>query len=163
MGLFGFLKSKTEPQKKGPTTLPEGHSLHKEDFAVVGMIYHPQSFARLQVVNPDWRKAKKTIAESDLAGKYILHYDYINKPVTLKIDTTNKYGIDRVMVYIAGEHIGYLSEDNDSHAREILEYGSIKYITARITGGEYRVVSKNGTEIKDKAPLRVSVRIAYSV
>ena len=170
MGLFDkFVQLLGDPEtmpgkkKKGPTTLPSDHALHKDDFTVVGMTYHPQSFARLQVANPDWRTAKKKILETGLAGKAIYHYTYINKPVTLKLDPTNRYGTDRVMVFIAGEHVGYLSEENDAHAREILEYGSIKYITAMITGGEYRIVFNDGTEQKNSNPLRVSVRIAYSV
>lgn len=150
-------------KKKGPVTLPTDHTLHKEDFTVVGMHYHPQSFARLQVANPEWRTARKKILESGQAGKAIFHYDYINKPVTLQVDLSNEHGVDRVMVLIAGEHVGYLSEDNDAHAREILEYGSIKYITARITGGEFKRIFADGTEQKDAAPLRVNIRIAYSV
>lgn len=150
-------------KKKGPVTLPTDHSLHKDDFAVVGMHYHPQSFARLQVANPEWRTAKKKILEAEPSGKVIFHYTYINKPVTLQLDPSNEYGVDRVMVFIAGEHVGYLSEDNDAHAREILQYGSVKYITARITGGEYKRIFADGTEQKDAAPLHVNVRIAYSV
>ena len=146
-----------------PTTLPSDHALHKEDFKVVGMTYHKQAFARLQVANPEWRTSKKKIMESDLVRKYIFHYDYVNKPVKLETDKTNQHGIDRTMVFIAGEHIGYLSEDDDRHVAEILKYGSVKYITARITGGDYRIVYPDGTEQKDADPLRVTVRIAYSV
>lgn len=168
MGIFKRLMDRFEentvrPAVKKPTTLPDDHTLHKEDYKVIGMGYHKDSFARLRVANPDWRKGKKAVMESELVNRHIVHYTFIEKPVDLRIDPTNEYGIDRIMVFIAGQHVGYLPEDDSVHVGEILHYGSIKYITAKITGGEYRIVFNDGTELKDEDPMKVSIRIAYSV
>ena len=146
-----------------PQTLPLDGKLHREDFKVIGMNYHPQSFARLQQANPDWRKSKKAILDSELVTKPIFHYSYVNKPVDLRPDLSGQFGKDRIMVFIEGEHVGYLPEDDDIHVGEILRFASIKYITAVISGGEYRVVFRDGTEQKGKDPLSVSVRVGYSV
>lgn len=160
MGLFDSLKKKKEPA--APKTLPADHGLHKEDFKVVGIVYHLPAIARLQEANPDWKMARAKVAASELVNKPIFHYSYVNKPVDLRIDQSNEHGVDRVMVFVAGQHVGYLPED-DGHAAEILRFGSIKYITAKISGGEYRIVSADGSEIKNSTQPSVSVRIAYSV
>ena len=161
MGLFDALKKKREPA--GPKTLPADHTLHKEDYTVVGVHYHEAAIKRLQIARDDYRAAAKKNIEAGLAGQRIWRYDYVNKPVDLKLDPSNQFGVDRVMVFIAGEHVGYISEEDDDHVLEILRFGSVKYITARISGGDYKVVSLNGEAIKSDDRVRISVRIAYSV
>lgn len=168
--LFHLLTDPEEPETKpapaeakGPTTLPDDHTLHKEDYKVIGVGYHKDSLARLQEANPDWRKGKKALMDAGLVNTHIYHYSYIEKPVDLRVDPTNKYGVNRIMVFVAGQHVGYLPEDDSVHVNEILHFGSIKYISARITGGEYRIVFNDGTDQKYTGPVEVRVRIAYSV
>lgn len=160
MGLFDVFKKK-EPE--GPKTLPADHGLHKEDYRAVGMVYHKQAISRIRSANPDWKKSKKAIMESDLVNRHINHYDYVNKPVDLVPEPTNPHDRNAVMVKIAGEHVGYIGQEYNSHVLEILKYGSVKYITAYITGGEYRIVFNDGTEQKHDDPLKINIRIAYSV
>lgn len=161
MGLFSRIVKKQEPE--GPKTLPADHTLHKEDYSVVGMSYHKQAISRIQIANPNWRKSKKVILEENPAGVNMDHYSYVEKPVKLFYDREGKGGAVGVMVLIAGEHVGYIPESDKEHVREILQYGSIKYITAKISGGEYRVIYKDGTEQKGTDPMKIKVRIAYSV
>lgn len=160
MGLIKKIIEKINAPK--PTTLPDDHTLHKETYTVIGTQYHAQSFSRLRAANPDWREAKKRIMESDLVGSRIYHYSYTVKPVDLKPDPSGQFGKNRIMVFVAGEHIGYLRESDDLHVGEILKYASVKYITAKITGGDYRIVYRDGTEQKNTDPLSVTVRIGYS-
>lgn len=161
MALFDIFRK----QKKaaGPTTLPDDHTLHKEAYKTIGMTYHQASFARISTANPDWRKSKKAIMESDSVNHPIYHYSYANKPVDLKVDPTDQFGKDRIMVFIAGQHVGYLPEEDSLHVGEILKYCSIKYITAKVTGGDFRVVYNDGVEHKGSDPLNVSIHIGYSV
>lgn len=161
MGLFDFLQTKKEPA--GPKTLPADHGLHKEDYSVVGMTYHQEEIARIQVANPQWRKSKKTILEEHPEGAAIDHYSYVEKPVKLFYDREGYGGASGIMVLIAGEHVGYISTEDAEHVKEILDYGSIKYMTAKISGGDYRIVFKDGTEQKGRDPLKIKLRIAYAV
>lgn len=162
MGLFDALKKKKEPVYV-PTTLPEDHGLHKEDFRVQGTYYHEAAFKRLQKANPAWRDSAKKCIEEGRVAKEIYHYDYVDRPVDLVIEDMNEYERDAVAVKIAGEHVGYISSEDRLHVVEILRYGSIKYITAKVWGGEWKAVYLNGEVVKDTAVMRVNIRIAYSV
>lgn len=160
MGLFDMFKKK-EPEK--PKTLPEDHGLHTEDFGVAGVQYHKAELKRLEISNPEYRASAKKNIEAGLTAKRIFRCAYVNKPVDLIPDHGVEAYRQHVMVKIAGEHVGYITDEDALHVREILKYGSVKYITARISGGDYKVVSTNGEAIKSSDYIRISVRIAYSV
>ena len=166
MGLFDFLK-KEQPQ-------PEERKLVKEDFKVVGVHYHPAEIKRLQNANPDWRKGGKTLAEEGKVNKRIYHYSYINKPVKIAVDDGSVYKKGALKVIIAGEFVGYIPDDDTKHVSEILKTKSVKYVTAMIKGGEYKVIGEDGKPIKcfikddDSKPfvwedeIKISLRIAYA-
>lgn len=153
MGLFDFLK-KEQPQ--------EERHLVKEDFNVFGLHYHPNEIKRLQNANPDWRKGGKTLAAEGKVMQKIYHYSYINKPVKIAVDDGSIYKKGALKVIIAGEHIGYIPDDDTKHVSEILKTKSVKYVTAMIKGGEYKVVSENGYVAKVEENIKISVRIAYA-
>ena len=67
------------------------------------------------------------------------------------------------MVQIAGEKVGYISRSDNVHVLEVLQKGSVKFITSSVRGGEYKVVSLDGTSIKQTDGIHINVRIAYSV
>lgn len=159
MGLF----KKKSPQPPKPVTLPEDHGLHEEDFQVTGTVYHAAAFKRLQKANPAWRDSVKKCLEEGRTGVEIYHYEYIDRPVELIRDRLSEYEPWQVKVMIAGQHVGYLSPEDSVHVFEILRFASVKYITAKIWGGEWKAVMKNGEVFKDTAVMRVSIRIAYSV
>ena len=166
-GVAGLLRgrrgSPAPAPEPAPTTLPDDHTLHKEEYKVIGCSYHKDSFARLQTANPDYRMSRKKLVESGLADTRIFHYTYANKPVDLQLDTTDQFGKDRVMVLIAGQLVGYLTEEDDDHVLEVLQHASVKYITAKVTGGEYRIVCADGKKKKNSDPNDVRLRIGYSV
>ena len=165
MGLFDFLK-KEKPQ--------EERHLVKEDFKVVGAHYHPNEIKRLQDANPDWRKSGKAIVEEGKAGKRIYHYNYINKPVKIEVDDGSTYRKGALKVLIAGEHVGYISDQDLKHVSEVLKTKSVKYVTARIYGGEYKIIGDDGKavkcplvsedckQLKWEDEIKVSLRIAYA-
>ena len=166
MGIFKrlmdrFEESTVRPRK--PTTLPEDHTLHKESFKVIGMSYHAAALSRIRTANPEWRMAKKKRVETGAVQKYVWHYTYPDRPVELRVDPTNEYGQDRIMVFLAGEHIGYLPEGDSVHVGEILRFCSIKYIMASAEGGEYQWIDKNGDSTKNENPMKVTVFVGYAV
>ena len=159
MGLFNFLSRKEELQ---PPAEPEKRTLVKEDFTVVGAVYHKEEIALLKQANPDWKKSGKTLVSEGKVMQKIYHYSYVNKPVKIIPDDGSVYEKGALMVYIAGEHVGYIPDDMKDHVASILANRSIKYISAFIGGGEYKVVSNNGDAVKWDEHIRISVRIAYS-
>ncbi|MBR2697532.1 MAG: hypothetical protein IKE76_02995 [Clostridia bacterium] len=159
MGLF---KKKKQEQQR-PFTLPTDHELHKEDFRVSGTYYHEAAFKRLQKANPAWRDSAKKCLEEGKVGVEIYHYDYIDRPIDLLRDRLSEYEPWQVKVQIAGQHVGYLSPEDSVHVFEILQFASVKYITAKVWGGEWKAVMQNGEVFKGTAVMRVSIRIAYSV
>ena len=151
MGLFDFLKKE-----------PEERHLVKEDFFVAEVPYHNEETAKLRVANPDWRKGSKTLVAEGKVMEKIYHYSYVNKPVKI-ISGDGKNGRkNALMIYIAGEHVGYIKDEDAKHVKEILSKKSIKYISAFIRGGEYKVVSENGEAIKRDESVHVNLRIAYA-
>ena len=158
MGIFDLLKKKTSDKDEEP----QPRKLVKEDFTVVGLHHHALEIKRLENANPDWRKAGKTLVAEGKVMKRIYHYNYINKPVKIAFDDGKVYKKDALMVYIAGEHVGYIPDEDTKHVTEILNTKSVKYVTAMITGGEYKVVSEDGKAEKVDSRVRISLRIAYA-
>lgn len=154
MGLFDLFKK--QPVEEEP------RKLVKEDYTVVGVHYHPKEIQRLQDANPDWRKGGKTLAAEGKVMKRIYHYNYINKPVKIAYDDGSVYMKGALMVYIAGEHVGYIPDDDTKHVTEVLKTKSVKYVTAYISGGEYKVVSEDGSAMKMSENVRIKLRIAYA-
>ena len=159
MGLLDLLKRNKAPEIQPIET---GGKLVKEDFTVVGIHYHPDSIKRIAIANPDWRKGAKTLVAEGKAGQPVLHYTYPTKPVQILPDEKGIYDKKALMVLLAGEHVGYISREDQEHVKRILAGNSIKYITAKAEGGEYKVISAKGDVVKTEAPVRISVRIAYS-
>lgn len=157
---------KSPAEKRSEKVVPEaassGSKLMKEDFPVVGVIYHQDSIKLISCINADWKLSGKQAIDAGLASKKIFHYSYINKPVKLIPEPNNSKDRNAISVYIAGEKVGYISREDNVHVGQILRQRSIKYITASVKGGEYKVVSMKGDFIRVDEYVRITVRIAYS-
>ena len=79
----------------------------------------------------------------------------------LILEDKNPHDRYAVMVQIAGEKVGYISQDQNRHVREILSKHEVKFISARISGGEYKVIAENGDTEKDSKRNYITVKIAY--
>ena len=154
MGLFDFLKPKTSDVSLDRT-------LKKDDFTDAGVCYYESNIKKLATVRSDWKKSCKTLIKEDKAGKKIFKNDYINKPVKLIPDPTNKHDKNAVQVVIAGELVGYIPSEQTKHVKDILSKREIKYISAFISGGEYKVISLNEDIFKDSYSTKVKITIAY--
>lgn len=66
-----------------------------------------------------------------------------------------------VMVQIAGEKVGYISRSENYHLRDILQKGSVKFISAFVSGGAYKVVSENGDMQKLQKDISIQIKIGY--
>ena len=136
-------------------------TLKEETFDIAGVSYYLDNLQKLACANPDYRKRGKTLAEEGQAGKRIYRYNYVYKPVKLILEDKNPHDRYAVMVQIAGEKVGYISQYQNRHVREILSKHEVKFISARISGGEYKVIAENGDTEKDSKRNYITVKIAY--
>lgn len=136
-------------------------TLKKERFSVAGTYYHMPAINKLAKANPDWRKGGKTLAEEGKVMEKVPHYTYMDRPINLEPEPTNEYDKNAIKVIIAGEHVGYIGQDDNVHVGEILRFGDIKYITAQFRGGEYKVVSADGSVETMDDHVGITLHIGY--
>ena len=129
--------------------------LKTESFPVAWPNYYAANIKKLARMNPEWKSPQYT-------GKKIFRYTYVNKPVELVPEFNNIIDKNAVAVYIAGEKVGYISADECVHVSQILKHADIKYITAFVGGGQYKVINETGDTFKDEYGIYINVRIAYT-
>lgn len=160
-GLLGKL-AKPILEKCQDVKPPQGdRTLKEEKFEIVGVAYYLDNIQKLACSNSNYRKKGKTLAAEEPAGKRIYRYNYVYKPVKLILEDRNPNDRYAVMVQIAGEKVGYISREENRHVREILSRHEIKYISAFISGGDYKEILENGDIEKNTKKIYITVKIAY--
>lgn len=154
MGLFNIFS------KKEAAGQNVSGKLINEDFEVAGEYYYTENIMKLACSNEDWKKDATTLSAEGKIGKKIFQYNFINKPVKLIPEPKNKHDKNAVQVIIAGELVGYISREDNVHVKEILSKREIKYISAVICGGEYKVASEDGC-VKWEENINITVRLGY--
>lgn len=152
--LANVLKSKDQKQ--------HGEKLITEDFRVAGVNYCVENIQKLACCNPDWKRTAAQIIAKEKAGKKIYRYNYVYKPVKLEYEPKNPQDKNAIRVIIAGEKVGYISRDDNIHVRKILRDRDVKYISAFIGGGQYKVISANKDIARLEENISITIRIAYS-
>ncbi len=174
MGLFGRFK-KQEPiesaytlKKDEPVNaeyepvndISKERNLVKKEYHVVGTEYHANSFKRLAIKNQEWGKAIPKETES---SQQIYRYNYVSKPCELVEENDNVHDHNAVKVMIAGKHVGYISAFRAPEVRDILDNHEIKYISACISGGEFKVINNGKLISTDKKNPQVDISIGYII
>lgn len=167
MGLFDFFSKKApaivaKPLKQETPLLPPSTGkLIKQEFQVVGTNYYMDNIMKLAEQNPDWRKTAKQLQEAGLAGKRVFRYSFIHKPAKLIPEPDNPHDKNAVQAVVAGEVVGYIGRDENKKVLQILETREIKFISAFISGGPYKVVAESGETEKDEKGIFISMTIGY--
>jgi len=136
-------------------------TLKTKDFFVVGTYYHQKEISKLTVANKDYKSKASTLIEQEKTMQRIFQYTFINKPVKLVPEPNNKHDKNAVKVIIAGEHVGYIKREECSQVKNIIKNKEIKYISAFISGGKYKIVNNDGSVEKDELDISINIRIAY--
>lgn len=136
-------------------------TLQTESFSAVGMHYYSENIGKLACRNEDWKRTAKNIISLGKTDKRIYRYNYIYKPVKLIPEPTNQHDKNAIIVQIAGEKVGYISRDENLHVKDILNNCEVKYISAFIGGGDYKIVQSNGEMIKQSEPHSITIKIGY--
>lgn len=153
MGLFDLFKKKTDEV--------QDRSLKTEIFHVVGVQYCEENIKKLACCNPDWKLTAKQIKEKGKVNQRIFRYYFINKPVKLEPEPSNKHDKNAILVIVAGEKVGYVSRSDNVHVKEIMKKREIKYITCFIGGGKYITINDDGDILRDEESITIKVKIAY--
>lgn len=135
--------------------------LTEEDFRAAGVTYHEKNIEKLACSNPDWKSSTTQIIEAGKSEQRIYRYNYINKPVKLIPEPNNEHDENAVAVLIAGELVGYISRGDNLHVKDILDNREIISISGFIGGGEYKIISDDGSISKFEDRHSVNIRIKY--
>lgn len=167
-GLFGIgwivdgirLQIRFQKQKQTSSVNSTNNEFTIEKFYVAGVQYYTDNINKLAVRNPDW---KMTAAQLTKAGKdKVFRYNYINKPAKLIPEPQNKHDRNAIMVMVAGEKVGYISQEDNVHVLQILKKCKIKFISSFIGGGQYKIVLEDGSMSHLENDLKISIKIGYS-
>jgi len=148
--------SKLAPQSSSKV----GEKYKEEIIDIVGEDYCLKNIMKLGQKNSDYSDSAQVNIENDLAMKKIFQYNFINKPVSLVPEPTNKHDKNAIMVCIANKKVGYIPADLTAHIRRIFS-GDVKFISAFVSGGKYKVVSTNGDVDEGEYRINIRVRIGY--
>ena len=160
MGILKNLFSAKKP-KETPVEPAAPRTLQKEFFRVVGLPYYKENLNKLACKNPDWSLKFADLSASGKLDHEIYRYNYIYKPVKLVPEPNNKYDKNAIMVLIAGELIGYISESDNVHVLDIINNHNVKYVSAYIHGGEFKLVHPDKSVVKSQEDMSVKLQIAY--
>lgn len=164
-GLFQGIKKVVSQEQNGFSAQKTSNSRHliKEEYQAAGTYYYTENINKLAICNPAWKYNKQAMIKNGMAGKRIFRYNYVNKPVYLIPEPKNTHDKNAVMIQIAGEKVGYIPAADAPHVKNILSKHEIKYISAFISGGQYKDISESGDiATKDELQLNVTIRLAYA-
>lgn len=160
MGVFDLLKKIAPANHPQEEVKSADRTLKKESFRVAGVYYYEENIMKLAVSNPDWKKNKATLKKERGLPLRIYRYSFISKPVKLIPEPTNKYDKNAVQVIIAGEIVGHVPSDLAAHIKNVVSSCDVKYISAFIDGGDYKVVREEET-FKASDGISIKISIGY--
>ncbi len=159
--LFGSKKQEPPPHSVSAPASQADRTLKVLELRITGVNYYTKNLKNLAESNPDWRRGAKKLVEDGKAGKRIFQHNYIHKPAKLIPEPTNPHDKNAVQAVVAGELVGYVSRDDNQRVLEILKRREIKYISAFISGGPYKIVSADGTVEKAEKTIYIDYKIGY--
>ena len=129
-------------------------TLKREQFQVVGIYYHMGEIGDLANLNPEYDLDGAELVKAGKVMQKVFRYRYTNKPVELKQE-------EYLNVYVAGKCIGCISSDDYQHVLDLIQKKDVKFISAYIYGGLYKVVSENGDAVSVDNEPKAKITIGY--
>lgn len=151
--ILGFIKANAPANPN--------RELITENFQATGVNYYTENIGKLACRNDDWKLNTSQIISHGKQGKRIFRYNYINKPVKLVPEPNNEHDKNAVAVIIAGELVGYISRSENLHVLDVLNNREVKYISAFIGGGQYKIVDEAKQLHHFEDSIHVNIRIGY--
>lgn len=111
-----------------------------EKHHVAGVSFRQKEIEGLGFENDDFRLSKKECIDCNIIDEriYKINFDPIN--VSLEEDPENVHDSNAIKVIIDNVHVGYIKSGSCSHIKNILKSGKLINISAKIMGGDYKVI-----------------------
>lgn len=124
-------------------------------FDVAGIEYRMNDIIRLATPMKKWEMTDEQLLNK-YPGKKIYRYYFINEPVQLIPEPTNPHDPNAIKVVIANIHVGYVPASECSNIKQFITSGAFS-ISAKINGGEYKMVYSDGKSAVFSDPLTITV------
>ncbi len=111
-------------------------------FWVAGVDYRMDQVIRLATPMKKWEMTNDQLLKK-YPGKRIYRYYFINEPVQLIPEPTNPNDPNAIMVFINSIHVGYVPRNECDTVKNYISTG-ISSLSARISGGEYKIIFEDG-------------------
>lgn len=132
-----------------------------DTFHLAGVIYYHANIMKLANLNPQWKLTTAQHLANGKAGRNIYKYNFTNTPVELVPEPKNPHDKNAVSVHIAGQLVGYISQEQNVYVKKLLKGRRIKYISGFIGGGEYKYIAPDGTTAHGDTAISVNIRIGH--
>lgn len=126
-------------------------------FQVAGVNYRIDNVQKLADHIKKFDMPASKIIEIGYANKKIYKDYYKTAPVELRPEPTNQHDPNAIMVLINGIHVGYVPQGETQFVRQFLNAPA--EISAKITGGEYRVVMSEDNDNKYSESIKIAISI----
>jgi len=125
-----------------------------ENHNVAGTSYRQNEILSLISENDDYDLKKNELIDlfdlSDGECEKIYKYEIEDFDAILQEEPENEYDKNAIKVVISGIHVGYIKKGSCSHIKKLIANGNIQRITARIYGGDYKMITCDYDFDKDK-------------
>lgn len=172
MGIFSKLFSKkqeiqeierpeveTESKEVEPIEQEKPKSVIKtQKFRLDNLEKHMKEVMEIVDKNEDYKLSKKALIEDCRDDEKIFEYELLATP-TFCIG-----GGGEVQVFVLDTHIGDIKQGSSARVKKLIESGNIKDATARVSGGQYKILRYDGNRyyLDDyETEFSITVEISY--
>ena len=141
-----------------PASAPVTELSSNYGFTVAGTNYRMDNVIRLATPMKKWDMSNEQLL-AKYPGKKIYRYYFVTEPVQLVLEPTNPQDPNAIMVLINNIHVGYVPSDCCSTVSRYMSTGHIS-LSAKVSGGEYKIVYNDGQSAVFSDPVSISVYIS---
>lgn len=128
---------------------------------VVGTYYCADAFPKIMNKRREYSFKPETLLKNNRANQRIYKYYYTEIPAELVLEPTNKHDTNAVKVVVKGEKIGYIPADMTKEVRNIIGNYHLISVIATLTGGGYKIVYDDASEIISQSGFYADLKIKY--
>ena len=142
------LEPQTEAKQESEKALSCGYVVRT--YHVAGTTFHEDAILSLSSENPDYEMSKRDLIDAGMTDEKIWEYEFDPSNVELIPEPENPHDPNAVKVIVDGEHVGYIKKGSCKHILKLIAEDRIFRIDCEIGGGNYKIVSEEYDDEKDK-------------
>lgn len=119
-------------------------------YHVAGTSFRESCIELLGSKNADYDMTKKELTDFGMTDERIWEYEFDPSNVELIPEPENPHDPNAVKVIVDGEHVGYIKKGSCKHILKLIAEDRILRIDCEIGGGNYKIVSEEYDDEKDK-------------